>query len=268
VPARARLRSRVLAGPQGHHSPLDCCVGCCELGAASWVPRAACGVLSSGCEVPSRCPHACPHTCPNALLGMSMHGVVSCCSVLYAIVQCVSPLLILVPLCLAWIPVALWQSLFLCVPVFITDTAPSSARLRTAQAATKHAGPLLGPLTKLAAKTTKHSSARSSTILNPTRIAANAPCHSLSLLINAWASSIFWNSSASPMTLAASRTSRHVSSRRVMTRTMVPSGTSVRSVICWKGWVSQRVSAWSRRRQDAGPFPSRVSRVSLVLDHL
>jgi hypothetical protein len=51
VPARARLRSRVLAGPQGHHSPLDCCVGCCELGAASWVPRDKCRELGAACCV-------------------------------------------------------------------------------------------------------------------------------------------------------------------------------------------------------------------------
>lgn len=57
----------------------------------------------------------------------------------------------------------------------------------------------------------------------------------LSRLISAWASSIFSNKSRSPITRAASLTSRHVSSRRVMHRTMVPSGTSVRSVIWSKG---------------------------------
>ena len=51
--------------------------------------------------------------------------------------------------------------------------------------------------------------------------------NSLSLLINACASSILVNKSASPMTRAASRTSRQVSSNLVITLTMVPSGISV-----------------------------------------
>jgi hypothetical protein len=50
-------------------------------------------------------------------------------------------------------------------------------------------------------------------------------------LMSSWQAPIFWNRVGSPMILAAFLTSRHVSSRRVMTRTMVPSMTSVKSVI-------------------------------------
>src|SRR5258706_7076577 len=58
--------------------------------------------------------------------------------------------------------------------------------------------------------------------------------NSLSRLILACASSIFLKSPASPITRAASRTSRHVSSNRVITRTIVPSATSVSFVISSK----------------------------------
>lgn len=57
----------------------------------------------------------------------------------------------------------------------------------------------------------------------------------LSLLILFCDSCIFLNSSVSPITLAASRTSRQVSSKRVMTLTIVPSATSVRKVIWSNG---------------------------------
>jgi len=66
--------------------------------------------------------------------------------------------------------------------------------------------------------------------------------NSLSLLINACASSIFVNKSASPMTRAASRTSRQVSSNRVMTLTMVPSGISVNWIISANGYSSDDTS--------------------------
>jgi hypothetical protein len=59
----------------------------------------------------------------------------------------------------------------------------------------------------------------------------------LSLLILICASSIFLNRSASPMTRAASLTSRQVSSKRVITLTMVPSATSVNEVIWSKGLI-------------------------------
>lgn len=59
-------------------------------------------------------------------------------------------------------------------------------------------------------------------------------------------SSIFLNNSASPITRAASRTSLHVSSNRVMTRTIVPSGTSVNSVICSNGYGMSKI--WPKSR--------------------
>lgn len=52
-----------------------------------------------------------------------------------------------------------------------------------------------------------------------------------SLLINSWHVVIFWYRPGSPIILAALLTSRHVSSSRVTTRTIVPSITSVRSMM-------------------------------------
>lgn len=74
-------------------------------GAVSRVLRGACFVLRASCSVlGAKC--KCPHDYRHGLVGMSMHGVVSCWNALYSIVQCVSPLLILVPLSLAWTSVA------------------------------------------------------------------------------------------------------------------------------------------------------------------
>lgn len=57
----------------------------------------------------------------------------------------------------------------------------------------------------------------------------------ISLLINSWQVCIFVNSVGSPMILAAFLTSLQVSSKRVMTLTIVPSSTSVKSVILENG---------------------------------
>jgi hypothetical protein len=50
-------------------------------------------------------------------------------------------------------------------------------------------------------------------------------------LMSSWHVPIFWNNVGSPMIRAAFFTSRHVSSSRVITRTIVPSITSVKSVM-------------------------------------
>ena len=86
--------------------------------------------------------------------------------------------------------------------------------------------------------------------------------HLLSRLIFIWASSIFLNNSASPITRAASLTSRHVSSRRVMHLTIVPSATSVKSVICSKGYIRITIHStqlrpeakWGRTYHSFRPF--------------
>lgn len=56
----------------------------------------------------------------------------------------------------------------------------------------------------------------------------------ISLRIISCAAAIFWYSSGSPMIRAAFLTSLHVSSSLVIVRTIVPSRTSVRSVIFLK----------------------------------
>jgi hypothetical protein len=53
----------------------------------------------------------------------------------------------------------------------------------------------------------------------------------ISLLISSWQVCIFVNKVGSPIILAAFLASRHVSSKRVMTLTIVPSRTSVSSAI-------------------------------------
>jgi hypothetical protein len=50
-------------------------------------------------------------------------------------------------------------------------------------------------------------------------------------LINSWHVPIFWKSTGSPIILAAFLTSLHVSSKREITLTIVPSMTSVKSVM-------------------------------------
>ena len=56
------------------------------------------------------------------------------------------------------------------------------------------------------------------------------------------------------MTRAASRTSRQVSSRREMARTMVPSCTSVSSATCAKGCQRQVAPGWELTHHAASPL--------------
>ena len=68
----------------------------------------------------------------------------------------------------------------------------------------------------------------------------NDPIKMTSRRISSDAEAILVYKSALPITRAASRTSRHASSSRVMQRTIVPSWTSVSCVICWNDCGAQR----------------------------
>ena len=125
-----------------------------------------------------------------------------------------------------------------CVPSLIAKCPDSATLIRPLPP------PAVACLTKplqkyrLAANTTVHfrvSSPYSHSLAPLARRTIMVLLYSLSRLIFICASSIFFIRLASPMTLAASRTSRQVSSSRVITRTIVPSATSVNVVICSKG---------------------------------
>jgi hypothetical protein len=73
----------------------------------------------------------------------------------------------------------------------------------------------------------------------------------MSRLMSVWACSILVISSPSPMTRAESRTSWQAWSSRVMTRTIVPSATSVSSVICSKG-CERKGRSWLQSSAERG----------------